>query len=294
MGFHMDIRILKYFLAVAREENITRAAESLHIAQPSLSKQMMELEAELGKPLLIRGKRKITLTEEGMLLRKRAEDIVALLEKTEQEISADSAEITGEIAIGGAVPPLLLQAAADLRTRYPGIQFQFYVGDATDVTERLDHGNLDFAILLAPADAEKYETLTLPVHSAWGVLMPQDAPFATQNVITREVLLQMPLILHRRPGLQQMIADWAQIPPDRLQITATYNIVYGSPIPFVISGLGCFLLTDNQLPSTPDDRVVFRPLEPRLEVGYQLVWKRRTILSRAAGLYLKEVREALN
>ena len=151
MEFHMDIRVLKYFLAVAREENITRAAESLHIAQPSLSKQMMELEAELGKPLLIRGKRKIGLTEEGMLLRKRAEDIIALLEKTEQEISADSGEIKGEIAIGGSVPPLLLQAAASLHSRYPGIQFQFYVGDATDVTERLDHGNLDFAILLAPA-----------------------------------------------------------------------------------------------------------------------------------------------
>lgn len=156
----MDIRVLKYFLAVAREENITRAAESLHIAQPSLSKQMMELEQELGKQLLIRGKRKITLTEEGILLRKRAEDILSLVEKTERELSSDSTNISGEVAIGGTLPPTLLRSAAALQSHYPDISFQFYSGDATDVTERLDHGNLDFAILLQPIDISKYEFAT--------------------------------------------------------------------------------------------------------------------------------------
>ena len=170
----MDIRVLKYFLAVAQEENITRAAESLHIAQPSLSKQMMELEQSLGKKLLVRGKRKITLTEEGIFLRKRAEDIVSLVEKTRQEISSDFTDITGEIVIGGNAPPTLLRAVSSMQKQYPNVVFQFYSEDASDVTERLEHGNLDFASLLQPIDTVKYEYLPLPDTSIWGVLMKKD------------------------------------------------------------------------------------------------------------------------
>ena len=141
----MEVRELRYFLAVAREENITRAAESLHIAQPSLSKQLMELEKKLGKKLLIRGKRKITLTEEGVLLRKRAEEILELVEKTQQEISSDTEDVIGDIYMGGGTPPSVLGAAAKLRERYPDVKFHFYSGDATDVSERLNHGTLDAA-----------------------------------------------------------------------------------------------------------------------------------------------------
>lgn len=197
----MDIRVLKYFLAVAQEENITRAAESLHIAQPSLSKQMMELEQSLGKKLLVRGKRKITLTEEGIFLRKRAEDIVSLVEKTRQEISSDFTDITGEIVIGGNATPTLLRAVSSMQKQYPNVVFQFYSGDASDVTERLEHGNLDFASLLQPIDTVKYEYLPLPDTSIWGVLMKKDSPFSSMNAIKKEHLLQMPLILHRRIGL---------------------------------------------------------------------------------------------
>lgn len=148
----MDIRVLRYFLTVAREENITRAAESLHITQPSLSKQLMELEQELGKQLLVRGKRKLTLTDDGVLLRKRAEEIVALLEKTEQELSADTA-LGGKISIGGLPGKRVLQAAAELRAEHPDVSFDFYSGDACEIIERLDHGSLDFAVLLEPVDA---------------------------------------------------------------------------------------------------------------------------------------------
>lgn len=289
----MDIRILRYFLAVAREENITRAAETLHIAQPSLSKQIMELEDALGKKLLIRGKRKITLTEEGILLRKRAEDILALVEKTEQEISSDFTTISGEISIGGNVPHTLLQVASALQKENPEVTFQFYNGDAIDVTERLDHGNLDFAILLQPIDTTKYEYLPLPDSSIWGVVMKQDSPFASHTQICKEDLLQMPLILHRRIGLQQMIADWAQTDIDQLHVTATYNVAHGNPVTFVQNDLGYFLITRDLLPAELGTDICFRPLEPELSVQYNLVWKRHNILGRAAALFLDRVREHL-
>lgn len=288
----MDIRVLKYFLAVAREKNITKAARTLHIAQPSLSKQMMELEQELGKQLIIRGKRKLSLTEEGILLRKRAEDIVFLVEKTEREISSDTANISGEIALGGNVTQTILTAASSLQTQYPDVTFQFYSGDATDVVERLDHGNLDFAVLLQPGDPLKYDSLPLPDHSYWGVLMKKDAPFSKLDVIRKEDLLQMPLVLHRRTGLQQMIADWAQAEHERLHITATFNVVHGSPVSFVTNNLGYFLVTRDLLSPNLDSSVTFRPLEPVLEVQYYLVWKRRNIFGNAANLFLEKIRQS--
>lgn len=287
----MDIRVLKYFLAVAQEENITRAAESLHIAQPSLSKQMMELEQSLGKKLLVRGKRKITLTEEGIFLRKRAEDIVALVEKTRQEISSDFTDITGEIVIGGNATPTLLQAVSSMQKQYPNVVFQFYSGDASDVTERLEHGNLDFASLLQPIDTVKYEYLPLPDTSIWGVLMKKDSPFSSMNAIKKEHLLQMPLILHRRIGLQQMIADWAQTDLRSLHITATYNVLHGSPVPFVENNIGYFLTTRDLLAPKLDDSVVFKPLEPALKKQSNLVWKRKNILSNPAKVFLEIVRQ---
>lgn len=287
----MDIRVLKYFLAVAQEENITRAAESLHIAQPSLSKQMMELEQSLGKKLLVRGKRKITLTEEGIFLRKRAEDIVSLVEKTRQEISSDFTDITGEIVIGGNATPTLLLAVSSMQKQYPNVVFQFYSGDASDVTERLEHGNLDFASLLQPIDTVKYEYLPLPDTSIWGVLMKKDSPFSSMNAIKKEHLLQMPLILHRRIGLQQMIADWAQTDLRSLHITATYNVLHGSPVPFVENNIGYFLTTRDLLAPKLDDSVVFKPLEPALKKQSNLVWKRKNILSNPAKVFLEIVRQ---
>ena len=287
----MDIRVLKYFLAVAREENITRAAESLHIAQPSLSKQIMELEQELGKTLFVRGKRKVTLTEEGVLLRKRAEDIVSLVEKTEREISSDFTDISGEIVIGGNATNTVLQTASSMQKRNPNVSFQFYSGDATDIIERLDHGNLDFAILLAPIDITKYEYITLPDTSIWGVLMKKDCEFANLDVITKETLLQMPLILHRRPALQQIIADWAKTDLDKLHVTATYNVIHGTPISFVKNDMGYFLTTRDLFAPELDSSVVFKPLEPALKIQYNLVWKRKNIFSNAARVFLDDVKK---
>ena len=289
----MEIRVLKYFLAVAREENITRAAESLHIAQPSLSKQIIELEQELGKKLLIRGKRKITLTEEGVLLRKRAEDILSLVEKTERDISSNFTEVAGDISIGGNIPQTILQTASSMQKQYPSVSFQFYSGDAIDVTERLDHGTIDFAILLQPIDNTKYKYITLPDKSVWGVLMKSEYEFSKLPVIKKENLIQMPLILHRRIGLQQNIADWAQTDLDNLNITSTYNVMHGSPVSFVRNDMGYFLITRDLLSPELDSSVVFRPLEPTLEIQYNLVWKRRNIFSNAAKIFLETLEQTI-
>ena len=273
----MEVRELRYFLAVAREENITRAAESLHIAQPSLSKQLMELERKLGKQLLIRGKRKITLTEEGVLLRKRAEEIIELVEKTEQEISYDLEEVVGEIHIGGSISKSVLSTAAQLRKEHPGIRFQFYSGDATDVSERLDHGSLDFAVMLQPIDSIKYEFLSLPDRSEWGILM------------TKDDLKSIPLIMHQRIGLQSEIAHWAGTDLENLNIAATYNVVHGSPVPFVQQGLGYFLTTRDLLAPVLDSEVCFLSLEPKLSTQLALVWKKHAVFSKAAEMFIKHI-----
>ena len=282
----MEIRVLRYFLAVAQEGNITRAAETLHIAQPSLSKQLMELEQELGKQLLIRGKRHITLTEEGVLLRKRAEEILELVGRTEQEITAAEQQLSGSISIGGNPQPSLLQAAAALRQRYPGIRFQFYSSDATDVTERLEHGTLDFTTLLAPVDASRYDSVLLPEHSYWGLLVRADSPLADRCSIHREDILRLPLILHRRTGLQKAIAQWAHTRPEKLEIAATYNVIYGSPAALVQSGLGNLLITRDLLDPELEPGMCFLPLDPPLETRYALVWKKNAVLTKAAEKFL--------
>ena len=285
----MDIRLLRYFLAVAREENITRAAENLHIAQPSLSKQLMELENEVGKQLLVRGKRKITLTEDGILLRKRAEEIVALLEKTEAELRSGTS-VQGEVSIGGMPTKQILSAAAEVRKAHPEVRFRFYASNATDVTEKLDHGSLDFAVLLTPVDEVKYESVVLGEFYRWGVMLPAKHISAKKSAVTREDLRSMTLVMHHRVGLQHEIAVWAETEPESLNIAATYNVVNGDPSEFVRSGLGCLLTTENHITSLHDTDICFLPLDPPLLVNHALVWKRHCVMGKAAGVFLDEIR----
>ena len=286
----MDIRLLRYFLAVAREENITRAAETLHIAQPSLSKQLMELESEIGKQLLVRGKRKITLTEDGILLRKRAEEIVALLEKTEEELRSDF-PVAGECSIGGMPTMQILSAATSLRKAHPGVRFRFYASDANDILEKLDHGSIDFAVLLMPVDDVKYESFPLADSFRWGVIVPADHKQAQKAVVTKEDLRALPLVMHRREGLQREVASWANTDPELLDISAMYNVVDGDPAAFVRSGFGCFLTTEDHLASVCDPDVCFRPLDPPLLVHHALVWKRHAIFGKAASGFLAQIRQ---
>lgn len=284
----MDIRILRNFLAVCREENITRAAEVLHISQPSLSKQLKDLEEELEKQLLIRGKRKITLTQEGILLRKRAEEVVELYDKMEREMKSDLHEICGTIGIGGAPTYDVLKVASWMREKYPDVQFEFYMNEETEVMERLDHGTLDFAVILEPVDTVKYESISLSESYHWGVMMPADCKFAANTTVTPDEIRSMPIIMHKRAGLQRTISSWAGTETEKLNIVATYNVMNGNPIKYVTSGLGYFLTTEELLPETLDNRVCFKPLNPALEIHFALVWKRHATLSRAAEYFLNK------
>ncbi len=286
----MEIRVLKYFLAIAQQENITKAAESLHISQPTLSKQMMELEDELGKTLLIRGKRKVTLTDDGKLLRKRAEQIISLCEKTENELSDNNAHLSGEISIGGNPTKKVLNTAAKLKFDNPDLRFQFYSSDAIDVGEQLESGNLDFAIFLEPIDSTKYDYVSLPDSSRWGVLMLKSNPFSKKDFIEKADLPKIPLIFHRRQGLQSIISHWADVDIEKFNISATYNVVNGSPSKFVKSGLGCFLTTEDLLPECLESNICFKPLSPTLEMHYALVWKKHTVLTKTANGFLNLIK----
>ena len=288
----MELRTLQYFLAVTKEENITRAAESLHISQPYLSKQLMELENEFGKQLLIRGKRKIILTEDGIILRKRAEEILSLVKKTESDLNSNNPQISGEIAIGGNPTMTVLNAASYLRIHYPDVHFQFYSSDAIDVLECLEHGSLDFAIFLEPIDITEYDYISLPEASHWGLLMSSDCELAERDCIEKKDLLQTPLIFHRRAGLQQLISHWADADVKDFNIAATYNVVNGSPTKFIKSGLGFYLTTEDLLPAVLEQEVCFRPLNPPLEIHYALIWKRTAFQSKAAEMFIKKLKHS--
>lgn len=288
----MEIRLLRYFLAVAREGNITKASEVLHISQPSLSKQLMELEQEVGKQLLIRGKRKTTLTEDGVLLRSRAVEIIALIEKTERELTNESSQISGEVTIGGYPTEQVLKTAAEVRNNHPAIRFDFYTNDATSILERLDHGSLDFAVLLEPIDTTKYEYLPLDDSAHWGLLLPDSCEPAKKDAVEKKDLVDIPLIMHHCIGLQQEISHWAQAKIEELNIAATYNVVNGDPETFVRSGLGYLLTTDDHLPKQLSPGLCFRPLKPALEIRHFIVWRRYAAFSKAAEAFLQEMKNS--
>ena len=229
----MELRVLQYFLAVAREQNISAAAQSLHLTQPTLSRQLKELEEELGKQLMIRGNRKITLTEDGMLLRKRAEEILDLVGRTEKEIAQSDETISGDIYIGTGETDGVRQIARtahQLQQRYPGILFHIVSGDAVDVCERLDKGLLDFGILLGDIDKTKYHYTELPMKDTWGVLMRRSSPLAEKEAVSPRDLWDKPLILSRQVDNKSGLYRWLGKDPTELHTVATYNLIYNASL----------------------------------------------------------------
>ena len=229
----MELRVLRYFLAVAREESISGAAEALHVTQPTLSRQMMELEEELGKTLFLRGKRKISLTEEGMFLRKRAQEIVTLVEKTESEFSAAEETISGDVHIGGGETDamrLIARAAHRLQSAYPHIAYHLFSGNADDVTERLDRGLVDFGVFIESADLSKYDFIKLPVTDIWGVLMRKDCPLAARATIRPQDLLGLPLLASNQHLVKNEFSGWFGEGYEKLNIITTYNLLYNASI----------------------------------------------------------------
>lgn len=293
----MELRVLKYFLAVAREGSITRAANFLHITQPTISRQIKELEEELGKKLFIRSNYNVTLTYEGILLRKRAEEIIEMVEKTELEFNSMKETIGGDIYIGGGETDAMKYIAEImkiLQEDYPNICYHLYSGNSEDVTERIDKGLLDFGILIQPADISKYDYINMPVKDVWGVIMQKDSPLATKEVISRKDLLDLPLICSRQAIRQTTskneFAEWFGEDFDKLNIVTTFNLVYNAAI-MVEKGIGYAITIDKLVNTTNGSNLCFKPLEPKLESGLNIVWKKYQVFSPAAEIFLKKIKE---
>ena len=291
----MELRVLHYFLAVAREQNISAAAQSLHLTQPTLSRQLKELEEELGKQLMIRGSRSISLTDEGMMLRKRAEEILELVDRTEQEITQSSNAISGDIYIGAGETDgvrQLIQTVKRLQESSPGIRFHIVSGDAVDVCERLDKGLLDFGVLLGDIDKIKYQYVELPTKDTWGVLMQRSSPLAQQSAVSPRDLWDKPLILSRQVDNKSGLYRWLGKEPSELHTVATYNLIYNASL-MVDEGMG-YAFTLDKLVNTTGSGLCFRPLTPKLELGMYLVWKKSQVFSKAAEAFLERVRNQLS
>ena len=293
----MELRVLHYFLAVAREQSISAAAEALHLSQPALSTQLKAMEEELGKQLMIRGtkgSRKVTLTDEGMILRKRAEEILALVKRTEEEITRSEDAIVGDVYIGSGETDIVrffARAARRIQKQYPDIRYHISSGNAEYVLEYLEKGLIDFGLLFRSIDAGKYESVPISVKDSWGVLMRKDSPLALKESIRPEDLRDQPLILSHQRGDDQYLANWMGREVSALKVTATYNLVFNASL-LVGEGLGYALCLD-KLINTQGSRLCFRPVSPPLEASACIVWKKYQVFSKAAETFLNCLRELL-
>lgn len=289
----MEVRVLRYFMAVAQEESISGAAEYLHLTQPTLSRQLMDLEEELGKKLFLRGSRKVTLTEDGVLLRKRASEILELIEKTESEFREPEESIAGDIYIGAgetAAMRLIAEVTKEMQTQHPQIRYHLFSGNADDVMERLDKGLLDFGILIEPVDLKKYDYLKLPATDVWGVLMRADSPLAEKKTIRPEDLWDIPILTSRQSMVKHDIANWLRRDFDALNVVTTYNLLFNAAV-MVEQGMGCALTLDKLVDNMAVNGLCFRPLEPKLEVGLDIVWKKYQVFSKATEKFLETLQE---
>ena len=292
----MELRVLGYFLAVAREQSMVRAAQSLHLSQPTLSTQLKALEEELGKQLLIRGSkgsRKITLTEEGMILRKRAEEILNLVQKTQQEISLSDQTIVGDVYIGTGETDavrFIARAAKELYQTYPGIHYHISSGNADFVSEQLDKGLIDFGIVFGNVDHAKYHSIELPFKDLWGVLMRRDAPLAEKPVICPEDLWDKPLIISKQEDSKATLSGWLQKELSELEVVATYNLLFNASL-LVEEGLGYAIGLDKIINTSGNSKLCFRPLSPQREAGMQIVWKKYQVFSKACEKFIEKLKE---
>lgn len=291
----MELRVLGYFLAVAREQSIVRAAKSLHLSQPTLSTQIKALEEELGKQLLIRGTkgtRKVTLTEEGMILRKRAEEILSLVHKTEREISLSDQTIIGDVYIGAGETDavrFIARTAKELYQIYPGIHYHISSGNAEFVSEQLDKGLIDFGIVFGNVDHAKYNSIELPFKDVWGVLMKKDSPLAEKEVIQPEDLWDKPLILSNQNDSKATLTEWIKKELSELEIVATYNLLFNASL-MVEEGLGYAVGLDKIINTSGNSKLCFRKLSPKREEGMHILWKKYQVFSKASEKFIEKLR----
>ena len=292
----MELRTLRYFLAIAREQNMTEAASVLHVTQPTLSRQMADPERELGCALFVRTNRATMLTADGMRLRQRAEEILQLVQQTEDEMGTRR-EVAGVVRIGAGETQamrVLTDTFAELRRNYPRVTCQLYTGNADAVKERLERGLVDFALMIEPVNVEKYDHLSLPARDTVGVVVGTHGPWGMLDAVTPQTLVQMPLLISSRTTHQTFdLATWSDglVKPGQLNVVGTFDLI-GNAALLAEAGTACVLGIDH-LPELQTSRLRFLPLEPTLTTGSVVAWKRHRIFSPACGAFLEQLRATL-
>ncbi len=288
----MEIRVLRYFLTVVREEGINRAAEVLHITQPTLSRQLAQLEEEVGVKLFHRGARKITLTNEGILLRRRAEEILALVDRTERELAEQDELVEGRIVIGGgelATMQVLPEIIEDFHEKYPLVTFDIFTGNADLVKEQMEKGLIDIGVLLEPIDIEKFDFIRLREKERWVVLMRPDDSLAQKEAVSAKDLENMPLILPRRTNVQNELSNWFGDFFQEQQVLFTSNLTTNSAL-MVQRGLAYSLVIEGSIPYWDREKIAYRPLCPELTANSVLAWKKQQPFSLAATKFIEHIK----
>lgn len=288
----MELRVLRYFIQVAREQNITAAAERLHVTQPTLSKQLMDLEDELGKKLFVRGKRRTTLTNDGMFLYRRAQEIVDLADKTESAFRSTDDAVAGDISVGCGETDgmrIVIAAMKRLRAQCPDVHFHLYSGNDEDVSYRLDNGLVDFGLFVGSTGLEKYDYLKLPVSDTWGLLMRSDCPLAQNPTVKPHDLPRVPILCSRQAVHSNELSGWLGSDFSKLNIVSTHNLINNAAL-MVKAGMGCSLAIANLLNTAGTD-LTFRPLEPTLKADLTFAWKKYQVFSKAAEKFLAALYE---
>ena len=289
----MEIRTLRYFLAVAREENMSRAAEQLHVTQPTLSKALKALEEELGKKLFTRHSFSIALTEEGVLLRDRAEDLVSMADKIEQEFLSLDDITGGDLYFGLAESYQIRYLAREIRQMkkaYPNLRYHITSGDTEQVTEKLDKGLLDFAVICTAPDERKYHALPFPESDYFGAAVPADSALAEREEITAEELAGLPLFCSEQ-SWEHDIRPWAGERFPQLHLEGSFRLSYNGSM-FAKEGLGVLLTLNDLIDTSPGSGLVFRPLSPKLEMKMYLIWNRYQSFTPVAERFLRQIRSS--
>lgn len=287
----MELKTLRSFLAVAREGNVTRAARSLHITQPALSRQLAELERELGCELLVREARGVTLTDEGVLLRKRADEIVSLADRTELEIRTPAAQVEGDVWVGGGesqVVGIIAEVAARLAEEHPGIHLHLYSGNGNDVLERVDKGLLDFGLIMGHEPSSAFDAIEMPWSDHWGLLMRRDDPLADRPSLVLDDLRERRLIVSSQSTAGSSSTS-SFFEEENFDVVATYTLLFNASL-LVERGVGVAVCLDGIVRTGEGTPFAFVPIEGLPTVGSHLLWKRYQPLSRACEVFLRTLR----
>lgn len=291
----MEIRVLRYFLTVVREESITKAAEVLHITQPTLSRQLAQMEEDMGVRLFDRGTRKIVLTDEGILMRRRAQEILELVDKTRNELTSQQEAVEGTVSIGGGdlgAVQILPGMIRSFHEKYPKVDFDLYTATADHIKERMDQGLTDVGLLLEPVNMEKYDFIRLEKKEQWVAAMHPDAPLARKETVTVEDLKKIPLILPRRLSVQSELASWFGDDFGKLDVLFTSNLPSNSNI-MVHNRLACALIIKGSISFWDKEKIAFRPLSPELKASSVLAWKRQQPFGVAATKFIEHIKAEL-